>query len=53
MDRNGSGKRWFPALLDLKIIKIAVFFTQKYLIRYASKAFFEEQMNDKIFYFLR
>jgi hypothetical protein len=36
--KKSAKNRWFPTILDLKIIENAVF-TQNYLIRYAYKIF--------------
>jgi hypothetical protein len=45
---NGAENGGFPTLIDLKIAK-TLFFTQKYLIRYTVKMFFEEYINFKNF----
>jgi hypothetical protein len=44
MHKNGAKNRRFSTLIDLKIA-IMLFFTQKYLIRYIPKMFFEEYIN--------
>jgi hypothetical protein len=39
-----------PFIFWLKISEIALFFAQKYLMRYTSKMFFEEYINLKFFF---